>query len=379
MTELHRIQRSARATQRPQDPRRLNSHSLHLRLMKSILSLIVARPSSLPCVCPRPGALPYNHPGLVVDLGVGLWAWPVPCDADGDGDFDLIVSCPDKPSNGVWFFENATGDTAKNKLPVFKPGRRLSKTVHYVMPSYVDGGMRVLTPGLEYPELHQDRPGRESEAAGRGEVLQAAGHAAEGPKVRHNQWRYVDYDGDGALDLSSASKTGATTAGTTPGTRTASGQNGPLHGFVYVLRNTGTTAEAELRRAGQVVEADGKPVDTFGCPSPNFADFDGDGDLDLLCGEFLDGFTYFENIGTRKEPKYAAGRRLKDADGAAAGDGPGDDRAGRLRLGQRRRPRPDRRRRGRPRRPRREHRQARRATARRSSRRRATSSRKPTR
>ena len=42
--------------------------------------------------------LKYNHPGLVVDLGVGLWAWPVPCDADGDGDFDLIVSCPDKPS-----------------------------------------------------------------------------------------------------------------------------------------------------------------------------------------------------------------------------------------------------------------------------------------
>ena len=36
--------------------------------------------------------LPYNNPGLAVDLGVGLWAWPVPCDADGDGDFDLIVS-----------------------------------------------------------------------------------------------------------------------------------------------------------------------------------------------------------------------------------------------------------------------------------------------
>ncbi|MFM7932287.1 MAG: hypothetical protein ACKO9Q_31615, partial [Pirellula sp.] len=44
--------------------------------------------------------LPYNNPGLVVDLGVGLWAWPIPCDADNDGDFDLIVSCPDKPSNG---------------------------------------------------------------------------------------------------------------------------------------------------------------------------------------------------------------------------------------------------------------------------------------
>ncbi|MBT7256999.1 MAG: VCBS repeat-containing protein, partial [Planctomycetaceae bacterium] len=48
--------------------------------------------------------LKYNNPGLAVDLGVGLWAWPVPCDADGDGDYDLLVACPDKPSNGVWFF-----------------------------------------------------------------------------------------------------------------------------------------------------------------------------------------------------------------------------------------------------------------------------------
>src|SRR3954447_7276860 len=90
--------------------------------------------------------LPYNHPGLVVDLGVGLWAWPLPCDADGDGDFDLIVSCPDKPSNGIWLFENATGDTARHKLPTFRPARRLSSTIHYVMPSYVDGSLRVLTP-----------------------------------------------------------------------------------------------------------------------------------------------------------------------------------------------------------------------------------------
>src|SRR5215218_5172746 len=99
--------------------------------------------------------LKYNHPGLVVDLGVGLWAWPVPCDADGDGDFDLIVSCPDQPFNGVWLFENRSGDTRQNKLPVFKPARKLSKTVHYVMPSYVDGDLRVLSPGVEYRHFEQ--------------------------------------------------------------------------------------------------------------------------------------------------------------------------------------------------------------------------------
>jgi hypothetical protein len=49
--------------------------------------------------------LKYNHPGLVVDLGVGLWAWPLPIDFDGDGHLDLVVNCPDKPSNGVYVFE----------------------------------------------------------------------------------------------------------------------------------------------------------------------------------------------------------------------------------------------------------------------------------
>src|SRR2546423_10920986 len=50
-------------------------------------------------------------------------------------------------------------------------------------------------------------------------------------------------------------------------------------------------------------------------PSPNLADFDGDGDLDLLCGEFLDAFTYFENTGTRHAPAFAEGRRLTDLAG----------------------------------------------------------------
>lgn len=54
--------------------------------------------------------LKYNHPGLTVDLGVGLWAWPMPMDWDQDGDLDLIVSSPDTPYNGTYFFENTDRD-----------------------------------------------------------------------------------------------------------------------------------------------------------------------------------------------------------------------------------------------------------------------------
>src|SRR5262245_50620212 len=145
--------------------------------------------------------LPYNHPGLEVDLGVGLWAWPVPCDADSDGDFDLVVSCPDKPSNGIWLFENTTGDTAKNKSPVFKPARRLSSTVHYVMPSYVDGRLRVLTPGFEHPNFEKTGLTEKIKLSIEPRFHKPQGTQPKGPKMRHNQWRYADYDGDGQLDL----------------------------------------------------------------------------------------------------------------------------------------------------------------------------------
>lgn len=243
--------------------------------------------------------LTYHHPGLEVDLGVGLWAWPLPMDFDGDGDLDLLVSCPDKPSNGTYFFENRSN--GKEKMPVFEPGVRLGKGYHNTCLSNVNGVPRVLVSGREVVDFKKNGFDKLSNLP--------VDRNVHGKKVRANQWYYVDYDGDGDQDLVVAvgdwGDYGWDDAYNSEGQWT----NGPLHGFVYVLNNAGTDQKPEYEKPAKIKVGD-QPLEVFGWPSPNFADFDHDGDLDLICGEFLDQLTYFENTGSRTKPHYVAGRRL---------------------------------------------------------------------
>jgi hypothetical protein len=245
----------------------------------------------------------FNHPGLVVDLAVGLWAWPLPMDYDGDGDLDLVVSCSDKPYNGTYFFENPGGDA---RHPVFKPAVRLGPGYSNVQASYVDGQVRILVPGFELVEFKEPGFGR------RVKIFPTTN--VHPNKVRANQWKLADYDGDGRLDLlvgvGDWTEYGWDDAFDAQGHWT----RGPLRGFVYLMRNTAGN-DAPRYEPPRRLEAGGEPIGGYGMPSPNLADFDGDGDLDLICGEFLDKFTYYQNVGTRTEPVYDAGRRLLDPQG----------------------------------------------------------------
>ena len=187
----------------------------------------------------------YNNPGLVVDLGVGLWAWPMPVDWDEDGDLDLLVDCPCKPYNGIWYFENPGG----SKTPVFKAGKYVRSSRRNIQVSRVNGKPRYLVPGNEVAaDLMKTTK------------IYPSARVEKHRKIRANQWKYVDYDGDGALDLIAAvgvwDDYGWDNAYNSKGEWT----NGPLRGFVYLMRNEGKTAK--LNYAAPVkIQAAGKPVE----------------------------------------------------------------------------------------------------------------------
>ncbi len=245
--------------------------------------------------------LKYNNPQLETDLGVGLWAWPLPIDLDNDGDMDLVVSSAGSyPFNGLYYFENKTG----NESPVFKKPVRVGEGPGSITISYINNEPRVLGPGVEFSSFESqflDNPEG---------IFPAAEVFAFSEKKRSTQWKYVDYENDGDLDILAGIDDWSDYGWDNAFNKNGEWTNGPLHGYVLLIENI----DGKYRLKGKL-EAGGNPIDVYGTPSPNMNDFDGDGDLDLICGEFVDKLTWFENTGTRENPQFAAGRFLENEQG----------------------------------------------------------------
>ncbi len=279
--------------------KKLHRHILLCLLSGLSVSLHAATPETS-ATQPADLRLSYNN-DLIVDLAVGLWCIPMPYDYDNDGITDLLVSCPDTPYKGLYRFHNI----GTNQKPLFDKAERVDTGKNDVMLSYVNGEPRVLGEAIEYLDFP-------TKFFGQGQPIEVEGGipGADFIKIRSKMWNYVDWDADGDQDIivgvGEWGDYGWDNAFNAEGKWT----RGPLHGWVYLLENV----NGKYINRGKILAGDA-PIDVYGSPTPNVADFDGDGDLDIICGEFVDKMTWFENIGTRTEPKFAPGRLLSNKQG----------------------------------------------------------------
>ncbi len=240
----------------------------------------------------------HQNPDLIVDLGTGLWGTPIPVDFDGDGLIDIINSCPDTPYKGLYLFKNI-GTPAK---PLFDVVKKLSESTYKnIQASYVGDDLYVISQGTEYTNFTKNLFSMPSLIP----VDTLPGH--DFTRVRSNMWSYVDFDNDSDQDILVGIDDWGDYGWDNAYDKKGKWTNGPLRGFIYLLENK----NGKYLNKGKIL-AGNQPLETYGAPGANMADFDNDGLMDIICGEFVDKLSWFKNIGTQSVPKFSEGRFLVD-------------------------------------------------------------------
>lgn len=278
--------------------------------------------------------VPYNNPDIPSDLKVGLNAIPMVIDMNRDGYMDLVVSDYSVPYDGTFIFYGSasSGDEDSDGFLMMSNGYRMFDGSTYLRgtPLYTEstdektGEIRYTydkTVVMDRNRVYLDF----SDPAGRqvyyGQGLDYPTNVGGDSftSQRDDQYALADVDGDGLLDLIRA--IGNWEEYGWDGKYDENGVWGdgddPLHGWVFWSKNTGTN-DYPLFGDPRPITINGDentPLDVYGSPSPQFYDFDQDGDLDILCGTFVDSLVYFENTGTRTAPVYAPGVPVKNDSG----------------------------------------------------------------
>jgi hypothetical protein len=242
----------------------------------------------------------YGRAGVRNRVAVGLQPRPAVLDADGDGDLDLVISCPDRPYNGIYLFTNI----GSNADPLFDRAEWLGPSSKELTAADFngDGNMDLVTDTGYFSDFRHNRLSHFVKITVKRSYFIG----------RDNMWQPFDWDGDGRIDLLAGVSDWRDYGWDDAFDSTGKWTRGPLHGYVYLHRNTGTN-ENPVYEAPVMLRAGGKPIDLYGSPAPTPVDWLGRGVFDLLGGSFVDSMTLFRNTGTRTAPNLAAGDPVQAA------------------------------------------------------------------
>lgn len=253
--------------------------------------------------------LKYNTEGMAY-MKAGLCSSAVVGDFDGDGDDDVYLDAYGQtPLGGTWYFENISPPGTKGAPTAFKQRVRRGDCAGGIRCTLADGTSAVVSRRKVNYMFEKDPAAFEPLG---GNLPDNVHHG----KVRANYWRLRDFDGDGRDDIVVGIGDWREYGWDNRYSPNGIWTNAQIHGYVYVVRNEGCGHGHEKWGEPRMLRIEnGDPVESFGNASPMLEDWDGDGDLDLLTGDFRDNWLYFENIGTRTEPVYTSGRLLRGVDG----------------------------------------------------------------
>ena len=218
-------------------------------------------------------------------------------DIDGDGDLDLFkggtepyIFCYENTGDSRFISRGKlTSEGAVFQVPTDGVGRSWHSVSFYDWDEDGDQDLFLYQPtGPAEEYVNQVSKYENTTPKGgqltftyRGQLKTASG------KTLGSTVRFSDYDGDGKPDVFS--------------------NRG--EGVIAFYRNISTGKSiADMRIAdGIYLRANGMPIQLWSA-TPDFADIDNDGDLDLFSGSEDGPIYFFENVGSRKRPVFTMGR-----------------------------------------------------------------------